>query len=126
MATKKPSKLSATKQVTDLTQGGAKRKNSREGQQKEAEVIRSAPSSHAVYGNIAHGFVYEHVPHITLKSIANNAEIDVIWESAQQKLELLREALNKALGKQWQEWEIPREADAKWSEAAKKLHADWW
>jgi adenine-specific DNA-methyltransferase len=26
----------------------------------------------------------------------------------------------------WQEWEIPREADAKWSDAAKALHADWW
>ncbi|MBS0217720.1 MAG: site-specific DNA-methyltransferase [Proteobacteria bacterium] len=100
--------------------------DSREGQQKEAEVTRSAPSSHAVYGNIAHGFVYERVPHITLKSIANNAEIDVIWESAQQKLEPLREALNKALGKQWQEWEIPREPDTKWNDAAKNLHADWW
>ena len=100
--------------------------DSREGQLKEAEVTRSAPSSHATYGNIAHGFVYERVPHITLKSIANNAEIDVIWESAQQKLEPLREALNKALGKQWQEWEIPREADAKWSDSAKQLHADWW
>lgn len=100
--------------------------DSREGQLKEAEVTRSVPSSHAVYGNIAHGFVYERVPHITLKSIANNAEIDVIWESAQHKLEPLREALNKALGKHWQEWEIPREADAKWSDAAKKLHADWW
>ena len=31
-------------------------------------------------GDIRHGFVYERVPHITLKSIANNAEIDVIWE----------------------------------------------
>jgi adenine-specific DNA-methyltransferase len=100
--------------------------DSREGQQKEAEVTRSVPSSQPTYGNIAHGFVYERVPHITLKSIANNAEIDVIWESAQQKLEPLREAMNKALGKQWQEWEIPREADAKWSDAAKKLHADWW
>lgn len=100
--------------------------DSREGQRKEAEVTRSAPSSHVVYGNIAHGFVYERVPHITLKSIANNAEIDVIWESAQEKLEPLREALNKALGKQWEEWEIPREADAKWSASAKKMHTDWW
>ncbi|WP_215874413.1 hypothetical protein [Acidithiobacillus caldus] len=66
------------------------------------------------------------MPHITLKSIANNAEIDVIWDKFQEKLELLREQLNKALGKQWQEWEIPRDADAKWSDAAKKLHADWW
>ncbi len=100
--------------------------DSREGQQKEAEVTHSAPSSQPPYDNIAHGFVYERVPHITLKSIANNAEIDVIWEAAQEKLEPLREALNKALGKKWQEWEIPREADAKWSDAAKKLHADWW
>ena len=76
--------------------------------------------------NIRHGFVYERVPHITLKSIANNAEIDVIWEKWQAKLEPLREKLNAALKKTWQEWEIPREADAKWPEAAKKLHADWW
>jgi len=100
--------------------------DSREGQLKEAEVTRSAPSSHVTYGNIVHGFVYERVPHITLKSIANNAEIDVIWDKFLAVLEPLREALNKALGKQWQEWEIPREADAKWSEEAKKLHADWW
>jgi len=100
--------------------------DSREGQLKEAEVTRSAPSSQPAYGNIAHGFVYERVPHITLKSIANNTEIDVIWDKFQTTLEPLRDALNQALGKQWQEWEIPREADAKWSEAAKKLHADWW
>ena len=54
--------------------------DSREGQLKEAEVTRTAPSSQPVHGNIRHGFVYERVPHITLKSIANNAEIDVIWE----------------------------------------------
>jgi len=100
--------------------------DSREGQLKEAEITRSAPSSQPTYGNIAHGFVYERVPHITLKSIANNAEIDVIWDKFQTVLESLREALNKALGKQWQEWEIPREADAKWSAEAKKLHTDWW
>ncbi len=41
--------------------------------------------------NICHGFVYERVPHITLKSIANNAGIDVIWDQWQAKLEPLRE-----------------------------------
>lgn len=100
--------------------------DSREGQLKEAEITRSAPSSQSTYDNIAHGFVYERVPHITLKSIANNAEIDVIWDKFQAVLEPLREALNKTLSKQWKEWEIPREADAKWSEEAKKLHIDWW
>ena len=100
--------------------------DSREGQLKEAEVTRTAPSSQPVQGNIRRGFVYERVPHITLKSIANNAEIDVIWEQWQAKLEPLRESLNAALKKTWQEWEIPREVAAQWPDAAKKLHADWW
>jgi adenine-specific DNA-methyltransferase len=50
------------------------------------------------------------LPHITLKSIANNTEIDVIYEKWQRELEPLREALNRALGEAWEEWEIPREA----------------
>jgi adenine-specific DNA-methyltransferase len=100
--------------------------DSRDGQFKEAELTRSTPSSQPVRGNIRQGFVNERVPHITLKSIANNTEIDVIWDRFQQTLEPLREALNKALSKKWQEWEIPREPDAKWPEAAKQAHAEWW
>jgi adenine-specific DNA-methyltransferase len=100
--------------------------DSLDGQIKEAEITRTAPSSQLTRGNLRHGFVYERVPHITLKSIANNAEIDVIWDKWQQKLEPLREQLNQALGKHWQEWEIPRDADTQWPDAAKKLHADWW
>jgi adenine-specific DNA-methyltransferase len=100
--------------------------DSRDGQMKEAEVSHTAPSSQPVHGNIRHGFVYERVPHVTLKSIANNAEIDVIWDKWQPTLEPLRESLNAALKKTWQEWEIPREADGKWSDAAKKMHAEWW
>ena len=100
--------------------------DSREGQIKEAEITRTAPSTKPVRGDIRHGFVYERVSHITLKSIANNAEIDVIWEQWQAKLEPLREKLNAALKKQWQDWEIPREADKSWPEPAKMLHAEWW
>ena len=100
--------------------------DSREGQIKEAEITRTVPSSQPVHGNIRHGFVYERVPHITLKSIANNAEIDVIWDNWQTSLEPLSEKLNAALKKQWQEWEIPRELDKSWPEAAQKLHAEWW
>ena len=94
--------------------------DSRDGQLKEAEVTRSAPSSQPTRDSIRHGFVYERVPHITLKSIANNAEIDVIWDKFQEKLEPLREQLNKALGKKWEEWEIPREADEKLAGRSKK------
>jgi len=100
--------------------------DSRDGQLKEAEVTHTAPSSQPVQGNIRHGFVYERVPHITLKSIANNAEIDVIWDRWQAELGPLREKLNTALKKTWQEWEIPREAEATWPDAASRLHTDWW
>lgn len=100
--------------------------DSKEGQAKEGEVTRTVPKSHDTHGNIRQGFVYERVPHITLRSIANNTEIDVIYDKHQALLEPLREQLNAALKKQLQEWEIPREAGDKWSDAAKKLHADWW
>jgi adenine-specific DNA-methyltransferase len=100
--------------------------DSREGQIKESEVTRTAPSLQAVQGNIRQGFVYERVPHITLKSIANNAEIDVVWEKFQETLEPLREQLNATLSETWEEWEIPREAEVAWSTAAKALHEEWW
>jgi adenine-specific DNA-methyltransferase len=100
--------------------------DSREGQLKESEVTHTTPSSRPVHGNLRQGFVYERVPHVTLKSIANNAEIDVIWDRWQQTLEPLREKLNTVLQQKWQEWEIPREADGRWTDAAKKIHADWW
>ena len=100
--------------------------DSPEGQRKEAEVTRSAPSEAPTRGDIRHGFVYERVPHVTLKSIANNAEIDVVWEKAQEVLEPLREQLNATLDQTWEEWQIPREAGADWSDTAKDLHANWW
>jgi adenine-specific DNA-methyltransferase len=100
--------------------------DSPEGQRKEGEVTRTAPKTAPTHGDIRMGFVYERVPHITLKSIANNAEIDVIWEKWQATLEPLRAKLNAELTKEWQEWEIPREADAKWPAGTKELLANWW
>ena len=57
--------------------------DSKDGQLKEAELSRRAPSEMLTYGNVRQGFVYERVPHITLRNIANNAEIDVIYEEHQ-------------------------------------------
>ncbi|MDR1276692.1 MAG: site-specific DNA-methyltransferase [Candidatus Accumulibacter sp.] len=104
--------------------------DSREGQQKEAEIIRAVPRTTPTRGDIRQGFVYERVPHITLKSIANNAEIDVIWDRWQAILDPLRAQLSDGVGathaSPLQEWEIPREADAKWPDTAKQAHKDWW
>ncbi|WP_370576501.1 hypothetical protein [Paracoccus sp. MC1854] len=74
--------------------------DSPKGPRKEAEVSRSAPVTHATHNDIRHGFVYERVPHVTLKSIANNAEIDVIWDRMQPGVEAARPALNAAFAGQ--------------------------
>jgi adenine-specific DNA-methyltransferase len=100
--------------------------DSPEGQQKEAELTRTALSTAPTRCNIRHGFVYERVPHVMLSSITSNAEIDVIWDRFQTKLEPLREQLNAAVDKTWEEWEVPREADTKWAAKTKELHAQWW
>ena len=100
--------------------------DSAEGQRKEAEISRTAPAEMPAHGDVRQGFVYERVPHITLRDIANNAEIDIIWDKYQKTLEPLRESLNEALDETWREWEIPREADAAWSDEAKALHGQWW
>jgi adenine-specific DNA-methyltransferase len=100
--------------------------DSRGGRMKEAELTRTAPSSQPTHGNIRQGFVYERVPHIMLETIANNGEIDVIWDRTQAVMEPIRLKMNELVGKAWQEWEIPFETDAMWSSEAKSLHAQWW
>ena len=54
--------------------------DSQEGQIKEAEITRRAASEKPTYRNIRQGFVYERLPHVTLRDIAVNSEIDVIYE----------------------------------------------
>jgi adenine-specific DNA-methyltransferase len=71
--------------------------DSAEGVRKEAEVSGRAPVDKPTYGNVRHGFVYERVPHITLKSIANNAEIDVIYDEHKPKIQAALDALNTAM-----------------------------
>jgi adenine-specific DNA-methyltransferase len=103
--------------------------DSPEGIRKEAEITGQIPTEEMLrttQHDIKKGFVYKRVPHITLKSIANNEEIDTIHAKWQEKLEPIRTDLNKALKQSWQEWEVPREAKAGWPEKAKKLHAEWW
>ena len=114
--------------------------DSAEGRVKEQEVSGQIQRDTPTHGDIAQGFVYARAPHITLKSIANNTENDVIWEKYQEKMEPIREKLNDALGRTgkrktgadagdtgpWEEWEIPREAGGDWVQEAKDLHKQWW
>ena len=100
--------------------------DSPEGQRKQAEITQRAPSDAPTHGDVRQGFVYERVPHITLRSIANNADIDVIWERWQKTLEPLRDRLNAALSESWEEWEIPHEVGEDWPDGAEAVHTEWW
>ena len=69
------------------------------GRAKEQAVSGKVQPDTPTHDDVRQGFVYERAPHVTLKSIANNAEIDVLWEAAQATLEPLRARLNAALGR---------------------------
>ena len=116
--------------------------DSRVGQIKEAALTGKVPSEAPTYNDIRQGFVYERVPHITLRPIANNAEINVIWERWQEALEPLLEQLDVVVSEEWKvdsrkthrsslptnhslaEWEVPRDLPDDWPPEATPLHKE--
>ena len=78
--------------------------DSLDGRSKEAEIsgrdfaLTAEQTAQGVtHGDIRQGFVCKRVPHITLRDIANNAEIDVIWERLQPAVKAALGELNQAL-----------------------------
>lgn len=100
--------------------------DSADGARKEAEITGKLPPDRKYDGDIRQGFVYKRVPHVTLKAIANNAEIDEIHGRWQKKMEPVREKLTLLRKTSWKEWEIPREAGKDWPKEAKAALEEWW
>jgi len=102
--------------------------DTREGYNTEQELSANpVPAPDRKFGtDIRKGFVYKRVPHVTLKSIANNEEVDVIHAKWQEKLDPLRKELNRALKQSLEEWQVPREAEKSWSDKTKQAHKEWW
>lgn len=95
------------------------------------------------YEGLKGGFIYKTVPHVTLKSITNNQEIDEIWERMHPAIELALASLNAALktagapfkvaeggrrgkvldfakGAALQEWEVPFDYPSDWKPGAQE------
>ena len=100
--------------------------DSKEGQYKEAAITGISPLEAHTYGDIRQGFIYQRVPHVTLKSIVKNSKVDVIWDGYQLTLDSLRKKLNQSASKVWEEWEIPSKTQVGWSDTTRELHAQWW
>ncbi len=112
--------------------------DSPEGRAQEQKVSGRIQAQMPTVGDIRQGFVYERSPRIMLGAIANNAEIDVIWERWHAVLEPLRAELNEKLQTTFEEWEIPRDLD-QWLETkdgashaglvsarVRDVHKGWW
>ncbi len=99
--------------------------DSSEGAQKEMEISGIVQPIGGYTRDVKQGFVYERVPHIMLRDIANNEEIDVIHERWQPYLEEHRALLNDKLGQRWEEWELPRELPSASAEVQSVL-AEYW
>jgi len=65
------------------------------------------------------GFIWKTVPHVTLKSIANNPDIDAIYERLHPVVEVALAALSKALKAAAKEWEVPFDFPAEADETAR-------
>ncbi len=100
--------------------------DSPEGRAREQIVSGKVQPDAPTMNDVRKGFVYERVPRVTLKSIANNDEIDGIHERWEAKLEPVRAALNAQLGHALEPWQIPRIASEDWPAAATILLADYW
>jgi adenine-specific DNA-methyltransferase len=102
--------------------------DSPDGAAKERELAGIAEmTAQPLYADdVRKGFVYRRVPHVTLKSIANNEEIDEIHARYEEQLEPLRARLNTLAKQSWEEWQVPRDVDTAWPSSAKQAHADWW
>ena len=91
--------------------------DSEAGVKKEMEITGKA-IVRDTFNKISQGFVYERVPHIKLKTIANDAEIDIIWEKyADNSRHFLKE-----MGIE-NEWEVPLEAPESWDARHKEYHS---
>lgn len=66
------------------------------------------------------GFIYKTVPHLTLKSIANNPEVDEIYKNMNPAIEAALAELNNATKLNLKEWEVQFDFPDDWSDSACK------
>ena len=68
-----------------------------EGREMEAEITGQRVAQSVDTRDIRRGFVYERAPHIQLRDIAHNDEIDMLWEQWRPEVEEALAALNAEL-----------------------------
>ena len=75
--------------------------------------------------DIKKGFAYKTAPYVSLSDMANNTEIDDIHAEYAEKLDPIRAEMNRLIGENWEEWEVPTETNTEWDAEFQKLHRHW-
>lgn len=97
--------------------------DSHEGIKKESEITGRFTPNRQPAGDIRVGFVYERAYNVTSGSIANNSDIEAIWNKYQAKIVPLLNSLSKD-GKAINEWDLPRVIPDAWGTKEKNIHSE--
>jgi adenine-specific DNA-methyltransferase len=100
-------------------------RDSARGRAKEAELSGHPSREGPASGDVRQGFVCVRIPHISLRDIVNNAEIDVIEDRWSAQTQQLLAELNASAGHDWQCWEVPSTSDPGWSAETRQVHSAW-
>lgn len=97
--------------------------DSPEGVKKESELSGITPPKTEFKRDIREGFVYKRVPHVTLKSIANNPEIEPIAARLDPLIARCVEVINETTPLTWQVGTVPITDDEIQDHTASRI--DW-
>ncbi|MGG1574529.1 site-specific DNA-methyltransferase [Fictibacillus sp. NRS-1165] len=100
--------------------------DSKEGVEKEVRISGKKAINKQTNKDVSEGFVYKRAPHITLSSMTNNEKIDEISDKYNEELNNLVKLLGQNLGKQFDFWNVPENAEESWSEESKSILNLFW
>ena len=69
------------------------------------------------------GFVYRRAVNVTSGSIANNTEIETIWETWKKPISLLLSEFNDLMNSDLMDWQVPIKTNDEWPKQVKTVHA---
>lgn len=81
-------------------------KDSREGRLIESTISNNKVSLSGTSNSLKLGFIYHRMPHVTVKDIANNSEIDIIYDKYKHQIDEILFEINSCGCGRFNEWDV--------------------
>ena len=101
-------------------------KDSEEGRKLEFEEFKISSTNTHPKREMHHGFVYKRFPHTSLKSITENTEIDEIYLSYEENIQILLDKIENITGNKCNRWEIPKEGETIKNLELQQIYKEYW